>query len=293
MSDAIRMEIPVHAVESIAKNYGVDKEILMSSKERLESWYKKEEGVKKKGIHDYFTYFEQPEYCEAERMIVGIDLPTRFSETESLRKNKKIIIIGQDPLRHVNDFRDNEEFKQNKRLVVGTPYGLHINHYRNEKNIFWGLVEEIVKFSDVYLTDFRKDFIDSHVYQEERFHPNSIVQVNGSLDPNLLSINREVLRQEILEESKGADQLIAITLGAVPAKAFDLVIKEAKNDYEEVSNGIHRGKLIPLYHPSGARPKEWGDDFTRHDFRNDPKEKNLNERKKDYILERINRIWSG
>jgi hypothetical protein len=92
--------------------------------------------------------------------LVGIDLPILMS-TSSTSYNapttdrKVAMIVGQDPLRHPNDFPPADEYSD--KLIFGTPYAFHSRLYREGRTkLYGGIVDILLKTHDAYLTDVHK-----------------------------------------------------------------------------------------------------------------------------------------
>lgn len=85
--------------------------------------------------------------------LVGIDLPTTFS---SGKGDKTVFFLAQDPLRSRSDFNDD------RKIIVGTPFGLHARHYREgRENFYTKIVEGLCgHIRNLYLTDIYKVWME-------------------------------------------------------------------------------------------------------------------------------------
>ncbi len=80
--------------------------------------------------------------------LIGIDLPVFYTSLN--KKNKKIaFILGQDPLRSINDFGDKSE------IIIGTPFALHSEYYRKKRTkLYWKIIRSLCENNyTVYVTD--------------------------------------------------------------------------------------------------------------------------------------------
>ena len=148
--------------------------------------------------------------------LIGIDLPIILTKSKG---TKTLMILGQDPLRNQKDFPDN------KKIVVGTPFAFHSNYY-GEKG--WGklyldLVKELCDIYDtVYVTDKYKIWIEK-----------------GDAKTIINETSLQILKKEI--EIVNPDKILALGSSATSA------LKKIK-----VSND----KIITSPHPQ-ARAKLW------------------------------------
>lgn len=85
--------------------------------------------------------------------LIGIDLPTLF---ESKASSGKLMILAQDPLRSAKDF------KHEGNVIIGTPYALQSNFYRDgsSKLYYHMLLSLMDLFKEFYLTDVAKVYAE-------------------------------------------------------------------------------------------------------------------------------------
>jgi hypothetical protein len=120
-----------------------------------------------------------------EAILSGIDLPAWFGDF----KNKKIVVLGIDPLRSYKVF---EEAKADikRDVILGTPYAFHEKLSRDKDcKSYWTLVEGLVNSNNfVYCTDIFKTY-----YFKEREKMRSYNDPEYTKNFNHL----EILKQEL------------------------------------------------------------------------------------------------
>lgn len=81
--------------------------------------------------------------------LIGIDLPTLFEVASGMGK---LMILAQDPLRREKDF------KREGKVIIGTPYSLHLNNYRcGRSKLYFNLLTQFTRqYKEFYLTDVAK-----------------------------------------------------------------------------------------------------------------------------------------
>lgn len=154
----------------------------------------------------------------------GCDIPSWFNLNA---QNKNVMIIGLDPLRSGDEFKDKLEF--------GTPYAFHIPKIR-EKQVkkYFDFVEKLATNYGVYITDASKVF-----YKEKSTN-------NRSTNSKTFWENKlhfEVLKKEIeLVKPK-----LIITLGVVPAHMLSgFRVKTTDKINPELTTYEENFGLIPL-----------------------------------------------
>lgn len=88
--------------------------------------------------------------------IIGVDIPI-YIKGKSINCNKKpqtIIIIGQDPLRKI------EEFNDCHKCIIGTPYALHMGEEYSKGRFCRLLVSVLTGTSNYNLTEIKKDLVN-------------------------------------------------------------------------------------------------------------------------------------
>jgi hypothetical protein len=145
--------------------------------------------------------------------LIGVDLPAMF---ESDSESGKIMILAQDPLRSAKDF------KQEGKVLIGTPYALHSSFYREgSSNLYYQLLIEIGRFYRFsYLTDVAKVYAESSniigllkkgshnevkesayktlAFEIKEIKPNTILAM-GTIAQNAL--NQESMKQVLAENN--------------------------------------------------------------------------------------------
>lgn len=153
--------------------------------------------------------------------LIGIDLPTLF---ESKASSGKLMILAQDPLQSPKDF------KHEGKVIIGTPYALHSNFYRDgsSKLYYHILLRLIDLFKEFYLTDVAK------VYAEG----SNILGMLGRSNDTYL---KKVLVSEI--KTIMPDTILAmgsIAQSALDASEINLVIK--KNNIQRIDTPHARAR---------------------------------------------------
>jgi len=104
-------------------------------------------------IPDNFIHENQKVPKEA--ILKGIDLPTWYGDF----KNKRIIVLGIDPLRN-NKVFNNAKADINSDVILGTPYAFHEKSSREKDcKSYWTLVDGLKNAGNfVYCTDIFKTY---------------------------------------------------------------------------------------------------------------------------------------
>jgi hypothetical protein len=84
-------------------------------------------------------------------LLTGIDLPIIASSNTV--NNRKLMVIGSEPLRNWNYFFENNLSIYNQ-IAISTPYSLHLNDAK--ETVYYNIAEHLSKTHKVYLTDLRK-----------------------------------------------------------------------------------------------------------------------------------------
>lgn len=110
---------------------------------------------------------------------IGVDLPTWFNIRDN---NKRIVIIGQDPL------RSGKWYGECYDAVVSSPFGQHDSEHRQKGNggkMMKLLIENLVNNGfGVYLTDANKYFVYDH-------------ETTDAFSANHLKIYMDILQKEL------------------------------------------------------------------------------------------------
>ncbi|MBI2280096.1 MAG: uracil-DNA glycosylase family protein [Bacteroidetes bacterium] len=124
----------------------------------------------------------------------GCDIPSWFNLNE---KNRNIMVIGLDPLRSCEEFKNILEF--------GTPYAFHIRKVREkDAKKYFEFVEKLAVNYGVYITDASKIFYKEIEKNKRSTNCKSFWQNKIHLD--VLKKEIEVVKPKLI-----------ITLGVVPA----------------------------------------------------------------------------
>lgn len=173
-------------LKSIIKNNILDVSIEDIDK-MYSSWEKDKD---KKEVKTNFVYSENlihdNQKIPKDTSLKGIDLPTWFGDYS----NKKIVVLGIDPLRNENVFERENKSNIYNDVIVGTPYAFHERDSReNWCAGYWALIDGLVKSNNfVYCTDIFKTY----------YHNNS-TKTRSYLDPNFVNNykHREILFNEL------------------------------------------------------------------------------------------------
>lgn len=184
--------------------------------------------------------------------LLGIDFPNWFGNFSS---NKRIMIVGIDPLRNEAVFKQAKADK-NEEVIIGTPYALHSEKVRNGKTRpYWEFIKSLSKTNFVYLTDIYKTFFYTNTTKTERSYDYYRKNIH------VLDSRTEILEKEINLVKPD----IIITLGK---ESFVQLTGEKCN---KLSRNINLNKsylkrfpeipIIPMTHLSGATRKQNLEDF--------------------------------
>ena len=173
--------------------------------------------------------------------VGGIDIPTLWCPNEDNYIEKTFLLLAQDPLRNEKywEFCENENKRIDKihNVIIGTPYALHVDANRSEKEnrirkslrlnvgIYRNLIDKIVSdlHSRVYCTDIFKCF---------------------PLDKKIETFEIGILKDEI--EKVQPDFIIC--MGKFAQNAMDLLKDEITVFSDE--------KILNIPHPK-ARSTSW------------------------------------
>lgn len=118
-------------------------------------------------------------------VLKGVDLPTWFGDFN----NKRIVILGIDPLRNHKVFKEAEADVKND-VILGTPYAFHEKSARDKDcKSYWTLVEGLKNANNfVYCTDIFKTY-----------YYNEIDKIRSYRDPDYTkNLNHlKILKQEL------------------------------------------------------------------------------------------------
>lgn len=141
--------------------------------------------------------------------LKGIDLPTWFGDFS----NKKIVILGIDPLRSEGVFKRENNANVHNDIVVGTPYAFHEKSTREGWCAgYWTFVDGLVKQNNfVYCTDIFKTYYynkssKTRSYLDSEFVSNSkhrdiLIKELELINPDLIIVFGKVAHKMLLEKN--------------------------------------------------------------------------------------------
>jgi uracil-DNA glycosylase len=171
-------------------------------------------------------------------------LPYWFGDISA---KKRIMIVGIDPLRNENAFKQAKADKNN-HVLIGTPYALHSTKMREGRTRpYWEFINSLSQNNFVYLTDIYKTFFYTENSKKERSY------VYYRKNTSYLNSIKDILAREI----NFLNPDLIITLGK---ESFEqLTEKKCNKLSREISlNKTHilNFPVIPLVHLSGATRKQ-------------------------------------
>ena len=183
--------------------------------------------------------------------LTGVDLPFWFGDLKP--KNKKIMVVGIDPLRNKAAFK---KANIEQDVIISTPYALHSKNARNGiTKAYWAFIESLSANHFVYLTDIYKTFF----YVDE---PKMTRSYNYFPKQQRALENQ---RSILLKEINFIKPDIIITLGGI---AF---LKLTSKKHIKLDKGIESNKfsseefdnipILPFMHLSGSNRKKNLQDF--------------------------------
>jgi hypothetical protein len=182
--------------------------------------------------------------------LFGIDFPSWFGNYS----NKKIMVIGIDPLRNIKTF-ENYGAKKDSEVIIGTPYALHDKKMRVGKTkLYWDFVNRLSKQNFVYLTDIYKIYFNWF---------NRKTKSNSHFEKHEKKSGYSLLKEEI--NIIGPDYIVAFG-------------KIAQYVSKQIAESINV-KIIEIPHPS-ARPKDWQPHISVP----------TNENKLNYMVDKTNQV---
>jgi hypothetical protein len=132
-------------------------------------------------------------------LLTGIDLPIITSSKAN--SNKKLMVIGSEPLRNWNYFIDHE-LSIYDHIAISTPYSLHQQDAK--ETLYYKIIEHLSKTHKIYLTDLRKiwfagferhkTFLEAELHNEflldeiNYFNPECIITFGKNVYDALQSI---------------------------------------------------------------------------------------------------------
>jgi hypothetical protein len=139
----------------------ISKNILNVSQEKIDKMYESWKNNKNKsGIKINFVksddLIHKNQNIPENVTLKGIDLPTWFGNYN----NKRIVILGIDPLRDKNVFKRENNADIQSDVIIGTPYAFHEKDTREGWcKSYWTFVDGLVESNNfVYCTDIFKTY---------------------------------------------------------------------------------------------------------------------------------------
>lgn len=194
-------------------NQLITKNILKLSHEEIDKIYDSWEETKDKtGVKTNFVYSDKlihnNQKIPQEVTVKGIDLPTWFGNYN----NKKIVILGIDPLRSEKVFK-REKADINNDVIVGTPYAFHEKDTREGWCAnYWALIDGLVQDNNfVYCTDIFKTYYydkatKTRSYNDKRFIDNSshrhiLISELELINPDLIIVFGGIAHKKLLNKN--------------------------------------------------------------------------------------------
>jgi hypothetical protein len=85
-------------------------------------------------------------------MLTGIDLPLWIKSNSPV--DNRIMLIGAEPLRNWDSFKDEGRPHRYNDILINTPYSIH--QPDAEQTVYGKIIQCLAQNNDVYLTDYRK-----------------------------------------------------------------------------------------------------------------------------------------
>lgn len=192
----------------------------------------------------------------------GIDFPTWFGGFHQ----KKVVILGIDPLRNETEFKKANADIRND-LIIGTPYAFHLKGFREKRtSAYWQVISEVSASNFVYVTDIYKTFFYTGNSNEVRSYDYWNKSGNDSLNNN----HRKIL----IDELNLIDPDLIVTFGALAyrvltnqkycpklSQPLSEIIKKIQHFTDPGILSAKPIKVLPLMHLSGSTRSEPLDNF--------------------------------
>ncbi|XCF06730.1 uracil-DNA glycosylase family protein [Tamlana crocina] len=234
----------------------VNSQILNISKKEIgflyNSWFNGL-GTKDKWIQNKKVINEKLNVPE-KAYLRGIDLPFYFGNIETA--NKRVMIVGLDPLRHPSAF---EEAKDSNGKVIGaniqtdvllgTPYALHLmikkesEKESKKKSKYRTIIENLQKDNFVYLTDLYKTFFRVKVTSKEIRSYDYFRKKDINTNSLEILLNEINLVDPHIIITFGSDIITKLTGKKVHSLSKKKVVKTFCNHVENIP-------ILPLVHPA-------------------------------------------
>lgn len=142
--------------------------------------------LKHKPLSVYKSDISISELFDSEHyLLTGIDLPIIASFNTD--KNRKLMVIGSEPLRNWNYFTENNLSIYN-HIAISTPYSLHLNDAK--ETLYYKIIEHLTNTHQVYLTDLRKiwfaGFERHKTFLEAKFHNEFLLDEINYVNPECI-----------------------------------------------------------------------------------------------------------
>ena len=161
-----------------------------------DSWIKTKD---KLGVKTNFVYSDQlihkNQKIPKDTRLKGIDLPSWFGDFN----NRRIIILGIDPLRDAKDFK-REGADVNNDVIIGTPYALHDKDTRESGCAsYWTFINGLVENNNfVYCTDIYKTFYKTYYYDKLTNSSEDTDFIENSNHRNILINELELIKPDLI-----------------------------------------------------------------------------------------------
>lgn len=187
-----------------------------------------------------------------ESFLLGVDLPYWTGNIEN--PNKKIMIVGIDPLRDLKSFKNAEAHILNT-VTLSTPFAFHAIK-EDKKNKFKFFVDSLSQDNFIYFTDIYKTFFKSGFTKQGRSYDfYSRLKDNNSV------------KQMLFDEIELIKPDIIITLGELTyTQLTSKKIELKRNLFKESPKKFKEVPVLALPHISGSRPNYLKSFFLENDI---------------------------
>jgi len=169
---------------------------------------------------------------------LGIDLPAWFGNLKKCEK--KIMIIGVDPMRNKKDFRRvGADYKED--VIIGTPYSFHLEKMWNNAGkykYYSQFITSLSKNNFIYLTDVYKTFFYYEKLRSYKFYAQTNNKLRNKKSSNIF---HDLLEEEINIIKPD----VIITLGAI---SYYQLTNNSDKIRSHVNNKISYGLSTKFYH---------------------------------------------
>ena len=126
--------------------------------------------------------------------VKGIDLPSWFGNYN----NKKIVVLGIDPLRDEKTFKKENNADIYKDVIIGTPYSLNVKDERDSNSAkYWAFVDGLVQTNYfVYCTDIYKTYYFDKLNETRSYNDSDYTKNRNHRD--LLIAELELIKPDLI-----------------------------------------------------------------------------------------------